>query len=72
VTPAFTAYRPDFILRDEWIPDVPEVNAPGDDDRDDGSNPWASIMARWREIPSGTDTHDVEAMRCAARAQSCR
>jgi len=51
---------PDLIFRYEWIPEIPGVNAPGDLQRDYGSDPWKWIQAEWARIQAGTYGHYVE------------
>jgi len=51
---------PNLILRYEWVPEIPGINAPGDVDRDYGADPWKWIASEWGRIQAGTYGHYVE------------
>ncbi|MBI4443894.1 MAG: hypothetical protein HY649_11035 [Acidobacteria bacterium] len=45
---------PDLIFRYEWIPSFPGINVPGDYAKDFAPDPWAWLMAEWKQIEEGT------------------
>ncbi len=51
---------PALIFRYEWVPGIPGINAPGDEQKDYGADPWTWIMQEWAEIQKGTYAHFVE------------
>lgn len=45
---------PNLLLRYEWIPEIPGINAPGDYEKDYAADPWGHIMKEWAKIQAGT------------------
>ena len=45
---------PDEVLRAEWIPSVPGINAPGDYQKDFANYPWTHITKVMQEVEDGT------------------
>lgn len=48
---------PDYILAEDWIPDVPGINAPGDYMRDYAPNPGRHALEVLRKANAGTYEH---------------
>ena len=48
---------PDYILAEDWIPEVPGINAPGDYMRDYAPNPGAYSLEVLRKANAGTYQH---------------
>ncbi len=46
--------NPDQILTEDWIPEIPGINAPGDYMKDYGANPWAYAKATMDKAVGGT------------------
>ncbi|HTI85363.1 MAG TPA: hypothetical protein VL966_02050 [Alphaproteobacteria bacterium] len=46
---------PDQILAEEWVPEMPGVNVPGDYKKDYAPNPWPTVeRVLYKEVPAGT------------------
>ncbi len=45
---------PDEILRAEWVPSIPGINAPGDYQKDYADDPWTHIVKVMNEVEDGT------------------
>ncbi|MBI4481862.1 MAG: hypothetical protein HY652_03115 [Acidobacteria bacterium] len=46
--------NPDELLRAEWIPNIPGINAPGDYQKDYARYPWSHITKITKQIDDGT------------------
>lgn len=47
--------NPDEILAEEWVPEIPGINTPGDYAKDYGKNPWPVVeRVLYKEVPAGT------------------
>jgi hypothetical protein len=51
---------PEQVFRYEWIPQIPGINAPGDYEKDFAQDPWAAMMAQWKQIQDGTYAYFIE------------
>lgn len=45
---------PETVLREEWIGDLPGINAPGDYQRDYAADPWKYQLTLFKAIENGT------------------
>jgi hypothetical protein len=52
--------NPDLIMREEWIPALPGINAPGDYRKDYAPDPWAYIKREGEQIEKGTYRYLLE------------
>jgi hypothetical protein len=48
---------PDLLLAEDWIPEVPGINAPGDYLRDYAPDPWKVVQKQTAKIVDGTYEH---------------
>jgi hypothetical protein len=46
--------QPDTVLKEDWIPDLPGITAPGDYQKDYAGDPWKYQLKMWQGIENGT------------------
>ncbi|MBI4444906.1 MAG: hypothetical protein HY645_03260 [Acidobacteria bacterium] len=52
--------NPDEVLRQDWVPNFPGINAPGNYQKDYAANPWAHISKIMKEVEAGTYAYLVK------------
>ena len=48
---------PDYLLTEDWVPEVPGINAPGDYLKDYAANPGAYSLKVLEKAQNGSYTH---------------